>query len=107
MKTVFMANDSNFQVEVMDQKGLVLVDFWAEWCGPCKMMLPILDEFATLQDNVKVVKVNVDESPSIAWAFRIMSIPTLILFKDGKPVEVAVWVNPIDNLKALVAKHSD
>lgn len=100
-------NESNFDAEITNGSGLALIDFWAEWCGPCQMMLPILGNFANeVGSKVKVCKVNVDDNPWIAAKFRVMSIPTLILFKDGKAVEQGVWVHTVDQLNALVAKHS-
>jgi len=77
-------NDSNFDADVINSEKPALVDFWAEWCGPCKMIAPFLDEAATdYADKMSVVKLNVDESPNIAAKFGIRSIPTLMLFKDG------------------------
>jgi thioredoxin 1 len=76
--------DSTFDEEVNGAEALVLVDFWAEWCGPCKLIAPVLSELATEHpDTLRVVKVNVDDSPDVARRFEIMSIPTLMLFKDG------------------------
>jgi thioredoxin 1 len=77
-------NDSNFEADVLNSGKPALVDFWAEWCGPCKMIAPILDEAASeYADKMSVVKLNVDESPNVAQKFGIRSIPTLMLFKDG------------------------
>ena len=77
-------NDSNFDADVINSEKPALVDFWAEWCGPCKMIAPFLDEAATeYADKMSVIKLNVDESPNIAAKFGIRSIPTLMLFKDG------------------------
>jgi len=77
-------NDSDFEADVINSDKPALVDFWAEWCGPCKMIAPLLDEAATeYADKMSVVKLNVDESPNVAQKFGIRSIPTLILFKDG------------------------
>ena len=77
-------NDSNFDTDVINSEKPALVDFWAEWCGPCKMIAPFIDEAATeYADKMSVVKLNVDESPNIAAKFGIRSIPTLMLFKDG------------------------
>ena len=82
-------NKENFEDTI--KSGVTLVDFWAEWCGPCQMMLPILDQFSdSMGDKMTVAKVNVDENPEIAGQFRVMSIPTLIVFKDGAPVETLV-----------------
>ena len=74
----------NFQAEVLEAKGTVLVDFWASWCGPCKMIGPIIDQIADERSDVKVCKVNVDEEQELAVQFKVMSIPTLLVFKDGE-----------------------
>ncbi|WP_019635924.1 thioredoxin [Paenibacillus fonticola] len=98
-------SDQTFNSEVESQ-GTVLVDFWAPWCGPCKMIAPILDDLAAdLGDSVKIAKLNVDDNPESASRFGVMSIPTLILFKDGQPVDKVVGVNSKDSLKSLIAKH--
>lgn len=107
MENVMIITEENFEAEVQNSTGLALLDFWAPWCGPCQMMLPLLSQFADeMKGTVKVGKVNVDENPSIAWTFRVMSIPTLILLKDGKAVEMVVGVQQVESLKNLVAKHS-
>src|SRR3954471_858877 len=78
-------SDSTFEADVLKASGPVVVDFWAEWCGPCKAIAPALEEIATqLGDKVKIVKMNVDENPATATKYGIMSIPTLIMFKNGK-----------------------
>ncbi len=78
-------NDSNFKTEVLDAKGLVIVDFFATWCGPCRQMLPIMEELSNeLKGQVKIVKMDVDEAPKTPEMFNIQSIPTLIMFKDGE-----------------------
>ena len=76
----------NFQAEVLEAKGTVLVDFWASWCGPCKMIGPIIDQIADEREDVKVCKVNVDDEQELAVQFKVMSIPTLLVFKDGQVV---------------------
>jgi thioredoxin 1 len=79
---------NNFQSDVLQSKEPVVVDFWAEWCGPCKMIAPALDEISTeLQGKVKIAKLNVDDNPDTARRFDVMSIPTLIVFQDGQPVK--------------------
>ncbi|WP_150268872.1 thioredoxin [Paenibacillus tepidiphilus] len=98
-------SDQSFVSEVEGQ-GTVVVDFWAPWCGPCKMLAPILEELSgELGDSVKIAKLNVDENPETASRFGVMSIPTLIFFKDGQPVDKVVGLNSKDSLKNIVAKH--
>ncbi|PUB15104.1 thioredoxin [Paenisporosarcina sp. OV554] len=97
--------DQSFSSEISD--GLVLVDFWAPWCGPCKMIAPVLEELdAEMSETVKIVKVDVDVNQETASNFGIMSIPTLVLFKDGQPVDKVVGFNPKEALVELVNKHS-
>lgn len=99
------STDSTFST--ITAKGLTLVDFWAEWCGPCQMMLPRLEELATKTDGKAVVaKHNVDTDPTTPSQFRIMSIPTMILFKDGQPVEKWVGVQDVATLEAAIEKHA-
>lgn len=92
----------NFEAEVTEFKGTVLVDFWASWCMPCKMLSPVVDEVAEEVTSAKVAKVNVDEQQSLAARFNVMSIPTLIVFKDGKEVRRSVGVIPKEAVKELV-----
>ena len=77
-------NVHNFQQEVLQSDKPVLVDFWAPWCGPCRMVVPIVEEIARERDDIKVVKINVDEEPALAAQYQIMSIPTLMVFKNGE-----------------------
>ena len=96
-----IVDNNNFKSEVEDSKGLVFVDFYADWCGPCKMMSPIVDEMSKEVD-VKVVKLNVDEAPEIAQKYGIMSIPTFIVFKDGKEYKKHIGMCDKDFLLKLV-----
>lgn len=98
-------NDSNFKSEVSNSQIPVLVDFWAPWCGPCRMVAPILEELAKeYEGKVKVVKLNVDENQSAAGEFAVRSIPTLILFKDGKVFEQMIGAQSKENLKQMIDK---
>lgn len=95
-------NENNFEKEVIQSDLPVLVDFYADWCGPCKMMAPIVDELASqYEGKVKVGKLNVDNSQEIAAEFRVMSIPTLIYFKNGKPAQTMVGVVAKQKLEEL------
>ncbi len=92
-----VVNDDNFKEEI--KEGVVLVDFWAEWCGPCQMQIPILEELSKeMEGKAKICKLNVDEAPATAGEFRVMSIPTLMVFKDGEPVDTMVGVQQKDVL---------
>jgi thioredoxin 1 len=94
----------NFQASIAE--GVTLVDFWAPWCGPCKMQLPIVEELsAELGDQAKIGKINVDNEPELASQFGVMSIPTLILFKDGQPVDKMVGLQPKEALKTKILAH--
>ena len=90
MSNVITVTSENFESEVLNSEKPVLVDFWASWCGPCRMLSPIVDEIAEEVQTIKVGKVNVDEQQDLAGKFGVMSIPTLILFKNGQPVTKSV-----------------
>ena len=96
-----ITND-NFEQEVLKSDKKVLVDFWASWCGPCRMLSPIIDEVAKSTDKVKVGKVNVDEESDLATKFAVMSIPTLILFENGKPVKQIVGLQSKDAILKMI-----
>ena len=92
-----------FQASVLESTGVVLVDFWAQWCGPCQMFSPIVDQFAEENpDAVKVGKVNVDEQPELAGQYGVMSIPTAILFQNGEAVKTLVGLQPKEALEDLI-----
>lgn len=98
-------SDQTFKAEVEGQ-GTVLVDFWAPWCGPCKMIAPVLEELdKEIGDKLKIAKVNVDDNPDSAGRFGVMSIPTLIVFKDGQPVDKIIGFQSKDALKNVVNRH--
>jgi thioredoxin 1 len=86
--------EQNFDDEVLASEGPVLVDFWAEWCGPCHAIAPVLDQIADERSDLKIVKLNIDEQPAVAQRYGVMSIPTLILFKNGEPAAAAVGAMP-------------
>ena len=92
----------NFQAEVMEAKETVLVDFWASWCGPCKMIGPIIDQIADERNDVKVCKINVDEEQELAVQFKVMSIPTLLVFKEGKVVNQSLGAKPKAAILAML-----
>ena len=93
---------NNFQEEVINSKKPVLLDFWASWCGPCRMVSPIVDEIAEGRSDVKVCKVNVEEQRELAAAFKVMSIPTLVVMKEGKIVNRAMGARPKDQILELL-----
>ncbi len=98
--------DATFEKEVIQSETPVLVDFWAEWCGPCKAMAPVLDQVSVEQaDRLRIVKVDVDENSEYAGRLGVMSIPTLVLFKDGEPVERIVGFIPKEQLVRKLTPH--
>jgi thioredoxin 1 len=84
----------SFETEVLQSETAVIVDFWAEWCGPCRAVAPVLDQIASEREDLRVVKVNVDDEPTLAQRYGILSIPTIMLFKDGEPQAAAVGAQP-------------
>ena len=95
-------NKNNFRNEVLDSEKPVLLDFWASWCGPCRMVSPIVDEIAAERSDIKVGKVNVDEQPELAAQFGVMSIPTLVVMKGGKVVNQMVGARPKSQILAML-----
>ena len=100
--SVLHIDKNNFQPEVLDASVPVLLDFWAPWCGPCRMVAPVLDEIASERADIKVGKINIDEEPQLASQFGVMSIPTLAVVKDGKVVQQVVGARPKDAILALL-----
>ena len=99
---VLHINKDNFQQEVLESSKPVLLDFWASWCMPCRMLSPILDEIAEETDEFKICKINVDEEGELAMQFKVMSIPTLVVMKNGEEVERSLGVMPKDDVLDLM-----
>ncbi|HCY8923743.1 TPA: thioredoxin [Staphylococcus aureus] len=101
---IVKVTDADFDSKV--ESGVQLVDFWATWCGPCKMIAPVLEELAAdYEGKADILKLDVDENPSTAAKYEVMSIPTLIVFKDGQPVDKVVGFQPKENLAEFLDKH--
>ncbi|MBQ3261824.1 MAG: thioredoxin [Oscillospiraceae bacterium] len=101
---VTVITKDNFQAEVLQSDKPVLVDFWASWCGPCKMLSPVVDQIADENPDIKVGKINVDDEPELAGQFGVMSIPTLLVFKDGQIAGQSVGVRPKATILEMLGK---
>jgi len=99
---VFEVTDSNFQAEVIESSDPILVDFWAPWCGPCRMVAPVLEEIASERDNLRIAKLNVDENQQTAATYQVISIPTMILFKNGQIAKKVIGAYPKKRLEAEI-----
>jgi thioredoxin len=98
--TLTQVTDTNFDAEVIESEGPVLVDFWAPWCGPCRVVAPVLEEIASERPDLRIVKLDIDENPQTAARFQVLSIPTMILFKGGQPVKTVIGAYPKKKLEA-------
>ncbi len=103
---VKVINDNDFKNEVLSASGVSVVDFWASWCGPCKMLAPVIEDLSgELEGKVKFLKLNVDENPVTSQQYGIASIPTLIVFKDGNAVDTLVGFRPKNAIKDAIVRH--
>ena len=100
--SVINITNQNFHEEVVNSSKTVLLDFWAGWCGPCSMLSPVIDEIAEDRTDIKVGKVNVDEEPELSSAFQVMSIPTVIVLKNGKVTGKSIGVRPREDIEAML-----
>ena len=98
-------SDSTFKDDISSQSNLVLVDFWAEWCGPCKQISPILEEIANEKENLNILKLNIDENPATPQKYNVRGIPTLMLFKDGKLIDTKIGSLPKSSLEDWINSY--
>ncbi len=101
--SVLQVNKNNFSSEIINSEKPVLIDFYADWCGPCKMLSPIIDEIARSNSDVKVVKINIDKEPDLANRYDVMSIPTLVLVNSGKIINRSVGLQPKENIMKMIS----
>lgn len=99
---VLKIDGNNFEEKILNAQGTAVVDFWADWCGPCRMFSPIIEQFAAKHPEVTVGKINVDENPQLAEKYRMMGIPTLLVFRDGKVTATSVGVKPQKALEGMI-----
>ena len=106
MPEIYHTDDANFQKDIQDDTRLVIVDLWAEWCGPCKMIEPILEEIADqYPDKIKLIKLNVDENQQTPINYGVMNIPTLLFFKNGKEVNRVIGAYPKNHLMKIIEEY--
>ena len=102
---IVTVTDGNFKEEIEDHQGLTMIDFWAEWCGPCRLVAPIVDELATEHEDLRVGKLDVDENQSTAIRFGVRSIPSILFFKNGELVDTVVGAVPKAHLQEKIDQH--
>ena len=100
--SVLNITDTNFESEVLSSEQPILIDFWASWCGPCRMLSPVIDKIADKVSDIKIGKVNVDEQPELARQFGVMSIPTLVVMKNGQVTQQSVGVQPKEAILSMI-----
>ena len=106
MSVIHIENKEHFKTEILENKGVSVVDFWAPRCGPCRMLGPVIEQLAEKYPNVKIAKVNVEDNQELAGAFQVSSIPVVYFMKDGKVIEKLVGVNPPTVYEERIAEHS-